>query len=246
MITIDNETSAMISLVGMLFDAVGGLYLAYDLLGGEKGPLSTFTRIITYSLLISTIYSVTMGLRFGLMAGLSFGAAIGLHLDRLGRGIKDTPRFLLSISALRAFGLGLAVLTIGHPFAAGVTATVVFLASMFLPAMKISPEMLLEPGSKRPSISKKKLMLTMLFGCLALFCDFLCIAVGINSKFAIQEMARMTLSVILTIFFVSLVCPMIEWYADNAEPKVLGYLGAILFIIGFFIQSLPSLLIVLK
>ena len=246
MYTIDNQTSAMISLVGMLFDAVGGLYLAYDLLGGEKGPLSTFTRIFTYSLLITTIYSTTMGLRFGLLAGLSFGAAVGLHLDRLGRGVKDTPMFLFSIGITRALGLGLALLTIGRPLAAGIAATIVFFASMFLPALKISPELLLEAGSKKPSFNKKKLALTLFFAGLAIFCDLICLLIGIDNKYAVQEMAKLTFTITVTVFFVSLVSPTIEWYADNVEPRVLGYLGAILFIIGFFIQSLPSLLVVLK
>ena len=36
----------------MACDLVGGLYLAYDLFGGEKGPLSTLTRLVNYSLLM--------------------------------------------------------------------------------------------------------------------------------------------------------------------------------------------------
>jgi hypothetical protein len=42
--TIDKHTLALISIVGSFLDVLGALYLAYDLLGGEHGPLRTLTR----------------------------------------------------------------------------------------------------------------------------------------------------------------------------------------------------------
>jgi hypothetical protein len=41
----DRHTLAAINLAGTLLDLLGGLYLAYDLLGGRKGPLRIITRI---------------------------------------------------------------------------------------------------------------------------------------------------------------------------------------------------------
>ena len=38
--TIDKHTVALISIVGNSLDVLGALYLAYDLFGGEHGPLS--------------------------------------------------------------------------------------------------------------------------------------------------------------------------------------------------------------
>ncbi len=37
---IDKHTIALISIVGCSLDVLGALYLAYDLLGGEHGPVS--------------------------------------------------------------------------------------------------------------------------------------------------------------------------------------------------------------
>ena len=37
--TIAKETLALISIIGSSLDVLGALYLAYDLLGGEHGPL---------------------------------------------------------------------------------------------------------------------------------------------------------------------------------------------------------------
>ena len=42
--TIDKLTLALVSIVGSSLDVLGALYLAYDLLGGEHGPLRTLTR----------------------------------------------------------------------------------------------------------------------------------------------------------------------------------------------------------
>ena len=44
----DKHTLALISIIGSSLDVLGALYLAYDLLGGEHGPLRTLTRAVTY------------------------------------------------------------------------------------------------------------------------------------------------------------------------------------------------------
>ena len=43
----DKHTLALISIIGSSLDVLGALYLAYDLLGGEPGPLRTLTRAVT-------------------------------------------------------------------------------------------------------------------------------------------------------------------------------------------------------
>lgn len=241
----DPHTSATISLIGMLFDSVGGLYLAYDLLGGEKGPLSTFTRVVTYSLIIGLAYGLSMGVRFGLLAGIGLGAALGLHLDRIGRGQKDTRLFKLFLASLRAGGLGGAVLTLGHPFAALAVAGMVFTGSLVLPVFNISPALLIE-SSKRPSINRKKIGLALAFGSMAAFADLILIGCGYNSGPLILLLLRLSCTVVMVTLFVATISPVIEWFADHVQPRVLGYVGAIMFIIGFVIQAMPSLVVLLN
>ncbi len=43
---IDKHTIALISIIGCSLDLLGAMYLAYDLLGGEHGPLRTLTRAV--------------------------------------------------------------------------------------------------------------------------------------------------------------------------------------------------------
>ena len=46
----DHHTVAAISITGTSLDVLGSLYLAYDLLGGQHGPLRLLTRAVTYSI----------------------------------------------------------------------------------------------------------------------------------------------------------------------------------------------------
>jgi len=98
----NDHLSAQVTLVGMSLDLIGGLYLAYDLLGGDKGPLSTLTRCVTYSVIVIACVGFSMGLKFGLLAGAGLGIALGLHLERIGRGQKETTAFLFALGLVRA------------------------------------------------------------------------------------------------------------------------------------------------
>src|SRR5437867_2238476 len=84
---IDRHVIAGISIVGTVCDVMGGLYLAYDLLGGNNGPLRTLTRVVTYTLIFCVGYGLPFGLLFGplkgielaLMVGMGLGAILGLE-----------------------------------------------------------------------------------------------------------------------------------------------------------------------
>ncbi|MBX9724870.1 MAG: hypothetical protein K2X81_25925, partial [Candidatus Obscuribacterales bacterium] len=157
----------------------------------------------------------------------------------------DTPLFLMIIALIRGLGLGAAVWSLGFLKAAFVVFLVVSIASMVLPQFKISPALLIESG-RRPSFNRKKLLLAVIFALLATFIDLICIGLGIAQGHTLNMFLRATFTVVMATVLVSTISPVIEWYADHVEPRRLGYMGAILFIIGFFIQSLPSLIVVLK
>ena len=64
---------------GVLLDLIGGLYLAYDVLGGQRGPLRILTRAATYSLFFGLGYGLPLGITFGLVAGSGLGLALGFE-----------------------------------------------------------------------------------------------------------------------------------------------------------------------
>jgi len=106
--TIDKHTLALVSIVGSSLDVLGALYLAYDLLGGEHGPLRTLTRGVTYGALFGAGYSLALGPVFGLASGLAHGLTLAWEFTRASRG-GPKPGFWYdtAMSAIRAGGFGL-------------------------------------------------------------------------------------------------------------------------------------------
>ncbi len=230
--------SAQLTLLGMACDVVGGIYLAYDLLGGEKGPLNTFFRLVNYSVLAVAIFCVSLGPKFALPAGIGIGAAFGLHLENASRGNKDTIWFLAKLGIIRAIGIGTGVFINGFAQLAWIMALVVFVFSCVLPKFGISPAAVYQ-NDKKPQLKKKQLYIAATLGGIAMVVSLL--GAGLTHQSAVAEFGiRMGLTFACTTLIVTTLSPVIEWYADNLPPKTFGFIGAILFVVGFSIQALPS------
>src|SRR6516162_6183006 len=120
--TIDKHTLALISIIGSSLDVLGALYLAYDLLGGEHGPLRTLTRAVTYGVLFGVGYGLFLGPVFGLASGVTTGITLASELSRAARQ-KSKPGFWYeaTMSAIRAAGYAL-----GSAYLYGLTFGVTF------------------------------------------------------------------------------------------------------------------------
>ena len=106
--TVDRHTLALISIVGSALDVLGALYLAYDLLGGEHGPLRTLTRAVTYAVLFGTGYGLAMGPVFGVVTGLAHGITLGWEFSRASRNEPESGFWLITaVSAIRGVGFAL-------------------------------------------------------------------------------------------------------------------------------------------
>jgi hypothetical protein len=67
-VVIGRHLLAWLGIVGVGLDVFGGLYLAYDLLGGQRGPLrATLRAATTYAVVFAILY--TPGLQLPLRAG---------------------------------------------------------------------------------------------------------------------------------------------------------------------------------
>src|SRR5579863_9954256 len=84
----DHHTVAAISITGTCLDVLGSLYLAYDLLGGQHGPLRLLTRAVTYSIVFGVGYGIGLGAFFGLVSGLGTGTTLAIELNRAARGLN--------------------------------------------------------------------------------------------------------------------------------------------------------------
>ena len=102
---IDRHTLAIVSIVGCSLDVLGALYLAYDLLGGEHGPLRTLTRGVTYGALFGAGFGLALGPVFGLACGVTHGITLAWEFSRASRrGPKPGFRHDIAMCAIRGGG----------------------------------------------------------------------------------------------------------------------------------------------
>jgi len=231
----DHHVLAAISLTGTILDALGGFYLAYDLLGGKDGPLRTLSGVITYSVLFIPFYSVALGLRFGIIAGGGLGLALGIEYRRLDRRGRSRQRSLL-FALVRGFFLGAAACAaFGVSFGARF-GVFTFLALGSTYWFGFSPTDTYAPGA-RPRVTRRILTTAILraiamstAGALAGLTSgesgrALAFGISIGAVAGMVSMVVGTLS------------PMVEWHAETIPPRVLGTAGAVLILCGFVLQS---------
>jgi hypothetical protein len=107
----------LLSITGVVLDGLGGLYLAYELLGGKHGPLRVFSRLLTYSAIFGLGYGATLGSWFGLTVALVSAPAIEYQLTRRARQIAPSNIEWVSAALLHGLSLGVAAwLTVGRDF----------------------------------------------------------------------------------------------------------------------------------
>lgn len=105
----DRHTIALVSIISSSLDVTGALFLAYDLLGGEHGPLRTLTRAVTYGTLFGIGYGLALGPVFGLTAGAAHGITLAWEYSRASRHGRERGFWLdTAMSAIRGCGFGLA------------------------------------------------------------------------------------------------------------------------------------------
>src|SRR6266446_6643672 len=101
----DHHTVAAVSITGTCLDVLGSLYLAYDLLGGQHGPLRLLTRVVTYSLVFGIGYGLGLGPFFGLTAGVTAGITLAIEFNRASRGLRHhSSAWEAVFSAIRGLG----------------------------------------------------------------------------------------------------------------------------------------------
>src|SRR6266849_7405763 len=103
----DHHTVAAVSITGTCLDVLGSLYLAYDLLGGQHGPLRLLTRAVTYSLVFGVGYGLGLGLFFGLVSGIATGITLSIECPAGCRALIHYSLLWEGLfSAIRGFAFG--------------------------------------------------------------------------------------------------------------------------------------------
>jgi len=235
---VDHHSVAVVSITGICLDVLGSLYLAYDLLGGQHGPLRLLTRAVTYSIVFGIGYGLGLGLFFGLFSGIAAGITLSIEFNRAARGLHhySLPWEAL-FSAIRglAFGAGLYRI-VGFGFAIAfailITAGQVFAYSRGMrPALDYG-------ASRRPRLTRRQFRGTVIrtvgYMATALICSAFIHHVDHAWSFAI----RVGLATGIVTGVGITVNPYIEYYADNLPSRRLGAFGIGLILCGFALQSI--------
>jgi hypothetical protein len=233
----DHHIIAAVSISGISLDVLGGLYLAYDLLGGQHGPLRLLTRIVTYSIVFGIGYGLGLGLFFGVVSGAATGITIAIELHRMGsRNDHYSLPWETLFSAIRgvAFGAGL-YRTLGFRYAATFAAFIT-VGQVFAYVGGVRPNMDYL-AARRPRLSRRQLWRTVVrvvgYIVTALICSALVRHVEHPWSFAI----RVGLVTGVVTALGTIVNPYIEYYADNLAVRRLGVFGIWLVLCGFALQS---------
>jgi hypothetical protein len=234
----DHHAVAAISISGTCLGVLGSLYLAYDLLGGQHGPLRLLTRAVTYSILFGIGYGIGLGLFFGLASGIATGITLSIEFSRAARGLDHYSLLWEGLfSAIRGFAFGAGLYRIlGFGFAIAF-AILITLGQVFAYARGMRPAMDYA-ASRRPRLTRRQFWGTVIrtvgYIATALICSAFIHHVDHAWSFAI----RVGLVTGLVTGVGGTVYPYIEYYADNLPERRLGAVGIGLMLCGFALQSL--------
>ncbi len=234
----DHHTVAAVSITGTCLDVLGSLYLAYDLLGGQHGPLRLLTRAVTYSLVFGIGYSLGLGLFFGLAAGIATGITLAIEFNRASRGLNHYSLPWEGLfSAIRGFGFAVGLYRIlGVRFAIAF-AILVTIGQVIAYLRGMRPAIDYE-AARRPRITRRQFWGTVVrtfgFMATALVCSFLAHHVDHAWWFSL----RVGLVTGIVTGAGVTINPYIEYYADNLPERRLGVFGIGLILCGFALQSL--------
>jgi len=239
----DHHTVAAVSITGTCLDVLGSLYLAYDILGGQHGPLRLLTRAVTYSLVFGIGYGLGLGLFFGIASGLATGITLAIEFNRAARGQNhySLPWEAL-FSAIRGFAFGAGLYRIlGFGFA--VAFAILNTAGQIFVYWRGNRPAIDYAASRRPRISWRQfrgtLIRTVGFTATALICSTFIRHLDHPWIFAIRVVS---VTAIVTGVGIT-VNPFIEYYADNLPERRLGAFGIGLILCGFALQSVQYWLV---
>ena len=235
--TIDKHTLALISIVGSSLDVLGALYLAYDLLGGEHGPLRTLSRGVTYGTLFGTGYGLALGPVFGLASGMAHGITLAWEFSRAAKH-RPKPGFWYdaAMSAIRGagFALGAAYLyggTFGATFGAlSTVGQVVAYRAGIRPTIDCQP-------ANRPRLSKHQLLAAANRTVGYALAGYISALVAQRRASALGVGLKDGLAIGVVTAIAGSCTPFVEWSADYVPEKRMGVFGVGLILIGFALQS---------
>jgi hypothetical protein len=245
-IALNPQFVAEAALLGMGLESVGGLYLAYDLLGGKRGPLRAVTRATGYAVFFMIGYSLLLGVRYAIVASVGMGVVLAFEFGQAekdsGHAMSRQTRVVI-VGFLRGLVLGAAAIT-AYSFEFGLVfgalSGCVLTGTYFLGFAPADNYL----SSKNPTITSHMLVASLLRG---VGVSFAGVVAGLTTTSAYHSWIlglRLGLAAGAVSAIVSLIGPVFEWRIDNLPERRLGLFGIVLIFVGSAVQSIQYWIVV--
>jgi hypothetical protein len=236
--SMDHHAVAAVSIAGTSLDVLGSLYLAYDLLGGQHGPLRLLTRAVTYSVVFGIGYGLGLGLFFGLASGIATGITLSIEFKRAAQGIDHYPLAWEALfSAIRGFAFGAGLYRmVGFGFAVAF-AVLVTAGQIFAYSRGMRPAIDYQ-AALRPRLTRRQFWGTVIRTLGYIATALICSAFIHHLDRAWSFALRVGVVTGIVTGVGATLNPYIEYYADNLPERRLGAVGIGLILCGFGLQSL--------
>ncbi|HEY2462375.1 MAG TPA: hypothetical protein VGI16_16320 [Candidatus Acidoferrum sp.] len=234
----NHHTLAAISIIGTSLDVLGSLYLAYDLLGGQQGPLRLLTRAVTYSVVFGLGYGLGLGPFFGLTAGIATGLTVSIELNREARGLGHYSLWWEAFfSVFRGLGFAAGLYRIlGLRFA--VAFAVLISAGQVIAYSRGMRPAIDYVAARRPRLTRRQFWGTVIRTIGYISAALICSAFVHHIDHAWRFALRVGLVTGIVTGVGVTINPYIEYYADNLPERRLGVFGIALILVGFALQSI--------
>jgi hypothetical protein len=235
---IDKHTLALVSIVGCSLDVLGTLYLAYDLLGGEHGPLRTLNRGVTYGVLFGTGYGLGLGPVFGLATGLTHGTTLAWEYARAARqGPKPGFWQDTAMCAIRGGGFALGAAYLYGGMFGAVFGALSAVGQMVGYRFGMRPTVDYRPAT-RPRMTKTQFVGVLIRTVGYTFAGYISALAAHQSAGAFSMGIKDGLLIGAVTAIVGSCTPFVEWIADHVPERRMGVFGVGLILIGFALQSI--------
>jgi hypothetical protein len=239
--TLTTHDLAFLGSLGSLLAILGSMYWAYELLGGQRGPMNLLTRTVSYSLMFGIGYGVLLGWAFGVLGGIGLGTILSVEGLRVARHqrlygsspLHNTPWF----GVARGTVIGLASAPrFGWPFAAlfgsfcSVTLFVVYWRR-YAPTYDYR-------AHTRPVINAHRVKASLYRGAAVGLSGTLAGLVLMDKDTSMLFGMYVGFSAALMSFLVGTFSPVIEHWADNLPERQIAAAGVIVMLFGMVLQSL--------
>lgn len=223
-----------LGILGVTCDLLGGLYLAYDLLGGRRGLLRTLTRAATYAIGFGVIYTAGLWLPFGPIAGIGLGMLLGLEY---GLRREETAVSLL-FALLRGAVFGLAGFALNGPrfgLVLGIGAAVGLFSVYHWLRLSVARDYPTRGGWRpRFEVGRAQAVRATAIVVAAIIAG---LVAGGGVFPALLLAVRLGIVSWVAGYIVGTTSPIVEPWADRLPPRRLGVVGALLILVGLLIQT---------